>query len=87
MYYPLELNEQLTNAIEAAVASKFALSVFARNEESQTIERISMHHIEELDEILCDVINRIAYLMSGVLADAAVKGYEEHVATSKENDC
>lgn len=79
MYYPLELNEQLAIAIRAAAESKSALTVFAKKEESQIPERVSMDRMEELDEILCDVINRIAHLISEVIAYEAAMGSEERI--------
>lgn len=73
MYHPLELNEHLAAALTMAADSKSALSLFTKEEESQTITRVRMRRVEELDEILCDAINRIADLMSEVLAHEAVK--------------
>lgn len=72
MYFPLEINEQLANAMRAAAEAKAEIGIFKKQEETYGEKRVDSKSVEELDEILCDVINRIASLSGCVMADSVV---------------
>ncbi len=61
------------SAIRAAAEAKTEIGVFKKPEETKSEKRVSMESINELDEILCDVVCRIASLFGCVMADDAVK--------------
>lgn len=73
MYFSLEINEQLASAMRAAAEAKAEIGVFKKQEETKSEKRVSMESINELDEILCDVVCRIASLFGCVMADDAVR--------------
>ena len=72
MYFPLEIIEQLANAMRAAAETKAEIGIFKKQEETKSEERVSMEAINELDEILCNVICRIADLSSSVISTCAI---------------
>ena len=72
MYFTLEIDEQLANAMRAAAEAKAEIGVFKKQEEMRSEKRISMESINELDEILCDVICRIASLTSRIISACAI---------------
>lgn len=72
MYFPLEINEQLANAMRAAAEAKAEIGIFKKQEEKNNITRADMASIDELDEILCDVVCRIAGLTSSVMSACAI---------------
>ena len=72
MYFPLEINEQLANAMRATAEAKAEIGIFKKQEETRSEERISMEPLNELDEIPCDIMFRIASLTSSVISACAI---------------
>ncbi len=72
MYFPLEINEQLANAMRATAEAKAEIGIFKKQEETRSEERISMEPLNELDEIPCDIMCRIASLTSSVISACAI---------------
>lgn len=72
MYFPLEINEQLAIAMRAAAEAKAEIGIFKKLEEKNNLKRADMDSIDELDEILCDVVCRIAGLCSSVISACAI---------------
>ena len=72
MYFTLEVNEQLASAMRAAAETKAEIGVFMKSEETNSAKRVDMRSVNELDEILCDVICRIANLSGCVMPDDVV---------------
>jgi hypothetical protein len=79
MYFPLEINEQLANAMRATAEAKAEIGVFMKSEEKNSTKRVSMESINELDEILCDVVCRIASLTSSVMSACAIDESDKEI--------
>lgn len=72
MYFPLEINEHLANAMKAVVTAKTEIGIFGKKEKMIKEKRVSLELVNELDEILCDAITRIASISGCVMADDVV---------------
>lgn len=79
MYFSLEINEQLASAMRAAAEAKTEIGVFKKQEEVRSEKRINMESINELDEILCDVICRIASLTSSIISACAIDESDKEI--------
>ena len=79
MYFPLEINEQLASAMRAAAEAKTEIGVFMKSEEKNSTKRVSIESINELDEILCDVVCRIASLTSSVMSTCAIDESDKEI--------
>lgn len=79
MYFPLEINEQLANAMRAAAETKAEIGIFKAREEKNNIIRADIASIDELDEILCDVICRIAGLTSSVISACTIDESDKEI--------
>lgn len=79
MYFPLEINEQLANALRAAAEAKAEIGIFKKQEEAENIKRADMKSIDKLDEILCDVVFRIADLSSSVISACVVDESDKEI--------
>lgn len=86
MYFPLEINEQLANAMRAAAELKVTISSFSYKEKNIVPLRVDISRVEELDEILCNVINRIAEITGDVLADDALAESKKRITDNPNND-
>lgn len=85
MYLPLEVNKQLVYAIRAAAELKSTISSFSKAEEKVYPQRIDLRQVTELDETMCDVINRIAKLISMIIASDALTESEKQL-TNRLNE-
>jgi len=72
MYFSLEINEQLANAMRAAAEAKAEIGIFKKQEETRSEKRVCLESVEELGDILCDVMCRIASLTSSVISACAI---------------
>ena len=68
MYFILTVNEQLANAMRATAEAKAEIGIFKKQEEASDVKRVDILSIVELDDILCDVVCRIAGLSSSVIS-------------------
>lgn len=73
MYFPLEINEQLANAMRAAAKAKAEINIFMESEKARDVKRVDLHFVNELDEILCNVVCQIANLSGCVIAAEVIK--------------
>lgn len=79
MYFTLEINEQLANAMRAAAEVKAEIGIFKKQEEAENIRRADIRSIDELDEILCDVVCRIAGLSSSIISACVVDESDKEI--------
>ena len=80
MYFALEINKQLANALRAAAEAKAEIGIFKKEEESENIKRTDiMEVIDELDENLCFVITRIADLACRVICDSVIDESDKEI--------
>lgn len=64
MYFTLEINEQLANAMRAVAEAKAEIGIFQKSEAGS----IYAPSLDELNEVLSDAINRIANISGCVIA-------------------
>lgn len=79
MYFTLTVNEQLANAMRATAEAKAEIGIFKKQEEANNIKRADIRSIDELDEILCDVVCRIAGLSSSVISACVVDESDKEI--------
>ncbi len=79
MYFPLEINEQLANAMRAVAEAKAEIGIFKKQEETRSEKRVCLESVEELGDILCDVICRIASLTSSVISACAIDECDKEI--------
>ena len=72
MYFSLEINEQLANAMRAAAEAKAEIGIFKKQEEARNEKRVCLESVEELGDILCDVMCRIASLTSSIISACTI---------------
>jgi len=61
MYFPLEINEQLANAMRAAAEAKAEIGIFKKQEETRSEKRVCLEPVEELGDILCALWKEYQY--------------------------
>lgn len=79
MYFTLTVNEQLANAMRAAAEVIAEIGIFKKQEEASDVKRVDILSIVELDDILCDVVCRIAGLSSSVISACVVDESEKEI--------
>ena len=86
MYSKLEINEQLENAMIAVAKAKVEIGIFKIQKEKNSIKRVDMNSIDELDEILCDVVCRIANLTSSVMSDFTIDEINKEIKNRLDSE-
>lgn len=79
MYFTLEINEQLASAMRAAAEAKTEIGIFMKSEEASSVKHVDLRSVNELDEILCDVVCRIAGLTSSVMSACAIDESDKEI--------
>lgn len=68
MYFALEINEQLANAMRAVAEAKAEIGMFLKAEEAKVVKSVSIKEITEVDDTLRNAIINIAMLSGCVIA-------------------
>lgn len=58
--------------MRAAAEVKVEIGIFKKQEETRSEKRVCLESVEELSDILCDVMCRIASLTSSVISACAI---------------
>lgn len=69
MYFPLDVNEQLANAMRAAAELRAEIGKVINEEESRSKARLILKDLYDTNDIIGDVVTRIGNFMGMLLAD------------------
>lgn len=72
MYFTLEINENLTNAMRALAEAKRELLIFQNKEESREAKRMETDDIDDIDGLLCDAMLKVGQVAGFVIANDAL---------------
>lgn len=71
MYFTLEINEQLANALRAAAELKAEIAKVIKEEQSTSLNRLVLTDIIDIDDKIGDIMSRIGEFMGMLLVDKA----------------